>query len=190
MLQGTTLLPERNPATTQGAPMTKFFQQNSASKRAADPRERLMARLAGSIPFPHAPRGKDGGLVYAIVGVLLTSIFNIFMFCVIITFNLSDTQYSNIFVFYYTMSFMLGIFGIISFIFLVREMHFSVNMAIIYSGIMFIHNYYYWNARPLMLFPRYMAPISLILLSYFIFSKRVRNTYRWINGDRGEDSIF
>lgn len=169
--------------------MTKSPQESSASSRTKDPRERLMARLAGQAPFPHAPRGKDGALACAIVGVLLSSIFNIFMFCVIHMFNLSDPQYSNIFVFYYTMSFILGIFGIICVVFLTREMHFSVNMAIIYSGIMLIHNYFYWNARPLMLFPRYIAPISLILMLYFIFSKRVRNTYRWIDGDRGEDSI-
>lgn len=148
-----------------------------------------MARLAGSIPFPQAPRGKDGGLACAIVSILLTSIFNIFMFCVINMFNLSDPQYSNLFVFYYAMSLMLGIFGIICVVFLVREMNFSVNMAITYSGILFIHNYFYHHARPAMLFPRYIAPISLILLFYFIFSKRVRNTYRWIASDRSEDSI-
>lgn len=148
-----------------------------------------MARLAGSIPFPQAPRGKDGGLACAIVGILLTSVFNIIMFCVINMFNLSDPQYSNLFVFYYAMSLMLGIFGIICVIFLVREMIFSVNMAITYSGTLFIHNYFYHHARPAILFPRYIAPISLILLFYFIFSKRVRNTYRWIDGDRDEDSI-
>jgi hypothetical protein len=62
-------------------------------------------------------------------------------------------------------------------------------MAIIYCGILFIHNYFYHNARPAILFPRYIEPISLILLFYFIFSKRVRNTYRWVDSDRDEDSI-
>lgn len=168
--------------------MTKLFQEISAPGKTKDPRERLMARLAGSIPFPQAPRGKDGGLIYAIVGILLTSVFNIFMFCVINIFNLSDPQYSNLFVFYYAMSFILGILGIICVIFLTRETNFAVNMTIIYCGILFIHNYFYWNAKPAMLFPRYIAPISAILLFYFIYSKRVRNTYRWVDGDRGEDS--
>ena len=168
--------------------MTKLFPEISTPGRPKDPRERLMARLPGQIPFPQAPRGKDGGLACAIVGIFLTSIFNIFIFCVINMFNLSDSQYSNLFVFYYTMSFVLGIFGIICTIFLTREMKFSVNMAIIYSGTLFIHNYFYHNARPAMLFPKYIEPISVILLFYFIFSKRVRNTYTWIDSDRHEDS--
>jgi hypothetical protein len=168
--------------------MTKLFPKISAPGRTKDPRELLIARLSGSIPFPQAPRGKDGGVACAITGVFLTSIFNIFMFCVILMFNLSDPQYSDLFVFYYVMSFILGIFGIICVIFLTREMHFAVNMAIIYSGIMFIHNYYFLHAKPTMLFPRYIAPISAVILFYFIFSKRVRNTYRWIDGDRGGDS--
>lgn len=168
--------------------MTKLFPEISAPGRTKDPRERLMARLPASIPFPQAPRGKDGGVACAITGVFLTAIFNIFMFCVIIMLNLSDPQYSNLFVFYYVMSFILGIFGIICVVFLIREMHFAVNMAIIYSGILFIHNYFFLHAKPAMLFPRYIAPISTIILFYFIFSKRVRNTYCWIDGDNGEDS--
>ena len=169
--------------------MTKLFPKISAPGRTKDPRERLMARLAGQIPFPQAPRGKDGGLIYAIVGILLTSVFNIFMFFVINMFNLSDSQYTNMFVFYYSMSFILGVLGIICVFFLTREANFAVNMAIIYCGILFIHNYFYHHARPAMLFPRYITPTSLILLTYFIFSKRVRNTYRWVPGDRSEDSI-
>lgn len=169
--------------------MTKLFPKISAPAKTKDPRERLMARLAGQIPFPQAPRGKDGGLIYAIVGIFLTSIFNIFIFCVINMFNLSDPQYSNLFVFYYSMSFILGVFGIICVIFLTKEANFAVKMAIIYCGILFIHNYFYHNARPAILFPRYIEPISLILLFYFIFSKRVRNTYRWVDSDRDEGSI-
>lgn len=168
--------------------MTKLFPEISPPGRTKDPRERLLARLPDSIPFPQAPRGKDGGVACAITGVFLTAVFNIFMFCVILMFNLSDPQYSNLFVFYYVMSFTLGIFGIICVVFLIREIHFAVNMAIIYSGILFIHNYFFLHAKPAMLFPRYIAPISTIILFYFIFSKRVRNTYCWIHGDNGKDS--
>lgn len=167
--------------------MAKLFPEISAPGRTTNPRERLLARLPGQNPFPQAPRGKDGGLACAITGILLTGIFNIFMFCVVSMFDLSDPQYSNLFVFYYVMSFILGIFAIVCIVFLIREMHFAVNMAIIYSGIMFIHNYFYCNAKLAMLYPRYIAKISMILLFYFLFSKRVRNTYVWIDGDRGED---
>ncbi|NCC05309.1 MAG: hypothetical protein EOM37_15035 [Proteobacteria bacterium] len=170
--------------------MTKLFPEISAPRRTKDPRERLMARLAGQVPFPQAPRGKDGGLVYAIVGILLTSVFNIYMFCAILLFNLCDPQYSNVWVFYYSMSLILGIFGIFCVAFLTQENNFAVNMAIIYSGTLFIHNYYYCNIRSAILFPRYITPISAILLFYFIFSKRVRNTYRWVDGDREEDTAF
>ena len=189
MPQDKASFPEAEPGTTPRAPLVKYFPKNTSSSRTKDPRERLIARLAGQIPFPHAPRGMDGGLIYAIVGIFLTSVFNIFMFCMINMLDLSDPEYSTLFVFYYTMSFILGIFGIVCVVFLAREMNFSVNMAIIYSGIMFVHNYFSYHARPAILFPRYLAPISLILLFYLIFSKRVRNTYRWIEGDRGEQSI-
>ena len=185
---GTALHPKPDPTTSRGAPMTKLFPEISAPGRTASPRERLLARLPGQIPFPQAPRGKDGGLGCAITGILLTGIFNIFMFFVVRMFDLSDPTYSNLFVFYYVMSFILGLFAIICVVFLIRGMHFAVNMAIIYSGILFIHNYFFLHAKPAMLFPRYLAPISTITLFYFIFSKRVRNTYCWIDGDNGEDS--
>jgi hypothetical protein len=180
--------PKKDSGTTPEAPLVQFFPKNTSSSRTKDPRERLIARLAGQIPFPHAPRGMDGGLIYAIVGIFLTSVFNIFMFCMVNMFGLLDPQYNTFFIFYHIMSLILGIFGIVCVVFLAREMNFSVNMAIIYSGIMFIHNYFSYHARPAILFPRYLAPISLILMLYFIFSKRVRNTYRWGDGDRGEDS--
>lgn len=174
------------PGTAPGTPSVKFFPEDSTSSRAKDLRKKLNDRLAGQIPFPHAPRGMDGGLIYAIVGIFLTSIFNIFMFCMVNMFGLLDPQYDTIFIFYHIMSLILGIFGLLCVVFLAREMNFSVNMAIIYSGIMYIHNYFTCYTRPEILFPRYLTSISLILLFYFIFSKRVRNTYRWVDGDRGE----
>ena len=169
--------------------MTKHFPEISAPNRAKDPRELLMDRLPDSIPFPHAPRGTGGGVACATVAILLMSIFNIFIFCYVnLVFNLRGPDFSELFVFYFSMSFILGIFGIASFVSLSREMHFAVNMAIIYSGVTLIHNYFYWHARRAIPYPKYIVAISVVLLFYFIFSKRVRNTYRWIDGDKGEDS--
>ena len=169
--------------------MTKHFPEISAPNRTKDPRELLMDRLPDSIPFPHAPRGTGGGVACATVAVLLMSIFNIFIFCFVnLVFNLRGPLFSDLYLFYFSMSFVLGIFGIVCFIFLSREIHFAVNMAIIYSGVMLIHNYYYLHIRRGLFFAKYIVAISVVLLFYFIFSKRVRNTYRWIDGDKGEDS--
>lgn len=165
--------------------MFPSFRDNKSVPGSLDPdfKAKIHPRFQYPTPFPQAPVGKEGFLGVTIAAILLGSFGGIYVFFRMIG---EVIEYNHIYLFYFSMMLVNSIYGILCAVLLFMEKRCAIHMAVMFLGITFYHNLYYWHKKPWILMAKYIVVTSCILIVYLLVSKRVRNTYLWKNLDRKE----
>lgn len=93
--------------------------------------------------------------------------------------------------FYFSMSFVLGCYGLVCCACLIMEKGWPVHMTLTFLGACLAHNILYSIENSIYFLLRQQTIWIIVmpawLFTYFLTSKRVRNTYRWTEEDTRQD---
>ena len=152
--------------------------------------DKIRPRVHLPEPFPRAPTGKDGGIALSILIMILWCMVAIYGPLELLLCGwFEDTGQS--YTFYFSMSFVLGCYGLVCCACLIMEKGWPVHMTLTFLGACLAHNILYSIENSIYFLLRQQTIWIIVmpawLFTYFLTSKRVRNTYRWKEEDTRQD---